>query len=105
VENAAKVFAQNKIEKQAKQEALDALEREDKLLKKVGQLTIENDWLKQNLVSKDDPLPVKRQCELLSLNRTSVYYKFQEPTAQQIEREKLIKSRLDYWACEACGQN
>jgi transposase-like protein len=47
VENAAKVFAQNKIEKQAKQEARDALEREDELMKKVGQLTIENDWLKK----------------------------------------------------------
>jgi hypothetical protein len=46
---------------------------------------------KQNLVSKDDPLLVKRQCEQLSLNRTSVYYKPQEPTAQQIEREELIK--------------
>lgn len=47
VENAARVFAQNKIEKQAKQEAHDALEREDELMKKVGQLTIENDWLKK----------------------------------------------------------
>jgi hypothetical protein len=57
---------------------------------------------KQNLLSKDDPLPVKRQCELLSLNRTSVYYKPQEPTAQQIEREELIKSRLDYWHTQQC---
>jgi transposase-like protein len=77
VENAAKVFAQNRIEKQAKQEARDALELKDELMKKVGLLTIENDWLKknlpkysdligkQNLVSKDDPLPVKRQCALL----------------------------------------
>jgi putative transposase len=47
-------------------------------------------------------LPVKRQCELLSLNRTSVYYKPQEPTAQQIEREELIKSRLDYWHTQQC---
>ncbi len=46
-------------------------------MKKVGQLTLEVDWLKknllrfseqigkQNLVSKDDELSVKRQCELI----------------------------------------
>ncbi len=46
-DNAAKVFSQNKIEKEAKNVANEALEREGDLMKKVGQLIIENDWLKK----------------------------------------------------------
>lgn len=57
---------------------------------------------KQNLVSVNDPLPVKRQCELLEYNRTSVYYKQKMPTPEQIEQEELIKSRLDYWHTHQC---
>lgn len=57
---------------------------------------------KQSLVSKDDPLPVKRQCELLGLNRTSVYYTPKEPTKDELEREEFIKSRLDYWHTTQC---
>ena len=47
-----------------------------------------------NLVSKDDKLPVSRQCELLEVNRTSVYYTPVEPDRGL---ENAIKSRLDYW--------
>lgn len=45
---------------------------------------------------------MKRQCELLGMNRTSVYYKPKEPTAEQVEHEELIKSRLDYWHTKQC---
>lgn len=41
------IFAQKRIEKDAKKQAEEALEREDELMKKVGRLTIENDWLKK----------------------------------------------------------
>lgn len=47
-----------------------------------------------NLVSKEDKLPVSKQCELLEINRTSVYYTPVEPDR---ERENEIKHRLDYW--------
>jgi putative transposase len=47
-----------------------------------------------SLVSKDENLTVARQCELLEVNRTSVYYVPVEPDR---ERESMIKSRLDYW--------
>jgi len=40
---------------------------------------------------------VKRQCELLEVNRTSVYYNPSKPSAEESEREEHIKSRLDYW--------
>jgi len=38
----------------------------------------------------------------LQINRSSVYYKPSEPTAEEIEREELIKSRLDYWHTKMC---
>ena len=47
IENAARVFAQNKLEKEAAQQIRERQEREGELMKKVGQLTIENDWLKK----------------------------------------------------------
>lgn len=40
---------------------------------------------------------MKRQCELLEVNRTSVYYKSSKPSEEESEREELIKARLDYW--------
>ena len=46
------------------------------------------------MVSGDEKLTVTRQCELLEVNRTSVYYKPAEPDR---ERENVIKNRLDYW--------
>jgi len=79
LENAVKVFSESKQEKdlQAKEKAID--EERTELMAKVGQLTIENDWLKKNLkkcleptgrlnlVSKSDKLPVARQCQLLEI--------------------------------------
>ena len=47
-----------------------------------------------SLVSKNDKLSVTRQCELLEINRTSVYY---TPAEQDLDRENKIKNRLDYW--------
>jgi putative transposase len=48
-------------------------------------------------VSKDEELTVKRQCELLDVNRTSYYYEPSKPELAEIEREEKIKARLDYW--------
>jgi len=47
-----------------------------------------------SLVSKDDKLSVSRQCELLEVNRTSIYY---TPSKPDRERETVIKSRIDFW--------
>ena len=46
------------------------------------------------LVSKSDKLSVTRHCELLNINRTSVYYTPVEPDRT---RKNIIKNRLDYW--------
>lgn len=49
------------------------------------------------MVSKDEPLSIKRQCELLGLNRTSFYYTPVARSQADQEREELIKRRIDYW--------
>ena len=85
-----------------------ALERKEKAeyAKKVGQLTMQVDWLKKNLkkhldlttrvnlvqnLLKTKELPVKTGATLLDINRTSVYYK-----GTPISQEKLdCKSIID----------
>jgi transposase-like protein len=47
VENASLVFSQNKVEQQARSEVSAAEEREETLMKKVGSLSIEVDFLKK----------------------------------------------------------
>jgi len=47
VENSSRVFAQGRIEKDAEREVREAAERERELMAKVGQLTLEVDFLKK----------------------------------------------------------
>ena len=48
-------------------------------------------------MEKDSELPVKKQCELLGISRSKVYYVAEEPKKEDLEREGFIKSRIDYW--------
>lgn len=52
---------------------------------------------KLKLVTDDALLTVKRQCELLEVNRSSFYYKPLSPSAEAVQREEYIKQRLDFW--------
>ena len=54
------------------------------------------------MVTRDEGLTVKRQCELLGINRTSFYYEPQTPTEEGILYEEYIKGRLDYWHTKHC---
>lgn len=45
---------------------------------------------------------ISRGCRLLGINRSSLYYKPKTPTQAQIEREELIKARLDWWHTKQC---
>ena len=47
LENSSRVFAQGRIEKEAEREIQEAAERERELMAKVGQLTLEVDFLKK----------------------------------------------------------
>jgi putative transposase len=74
------------------------------LYQKIGRLTTQLTWLKKNLASQltrderialidfeNRKIPLKAQAELLSLNRSSLYYKHQEPSAEEL----AIKHRID----------
>ena len=52
---------------------------------------------RKRLVSSEERLSVTRQCELLDVSRTGVYYKPRMPSQEEVERESHIKSRIDYW--------
>ena len=47
LENSSRVFAQNKVERESMQSIKEYQEKENELMAKVGQLTIEVDWLKK----------------------------------------------------------
>lgn len=84
-----------------------ALERKEKTeyAKKVGQLTMQVDWLKKNLkkhldlttrvnlvqnLLKTKELPVKTGAALLDINRTSVYYKGTRISQEELDCKSII---------------
>ena len=80
MEDGPRVFASSGERKQREQEALEA-----ELCEKIGRLKMELEWLKKKLAasvrerhsvidSEAPVLSVRRQCELLGLNRSSSYY-------------------------------
>ena len=49
------------------------------------------------MIKKDNSLSVRRQCELLGINRSSLYYAPAEPdTAAKLLDEELM-ARIDFW--------
>lgn len=47
IENSAKAFSGSKAERDAKKEAEKARRKEERLMQKIGHLTVEVDWLKK----------------------------------------------------------
>lgn len=43
---------------------------------------------------------MRRQCELLGIQRSTVYYKPAEPSEEQREHEEALMARMDYWHTE-----
>ena len=50
LENIGRIFGETKIEKDAKNKEKELEQREKELMAKVGELTIENDWLKKKSI-------------------------------------------------------
>lgn len=54
-----------------------------------------------DIFDEDNPcfqkLPLVRRCELLGLNRSTVYYQPQKPDPEKTSYEEMLKNRLDYW--------
>jgi putative transposase len=103
------VFEESRRDKElaAKEREMDS--KYEDLLKTVGQLTVERDWLKKNqskcldlttrkgLVRSRSDLTIERQCELLELNVSTYYYKPVEKTPEQLKRDEAIRNALDKW--------
>ena len=49
------------------------------------------------MIRTDSELSVRRQCELLGVTRSTVYYEPKQPDPEQTERKEQIMARLDYW--------
>lgn len=54
------------------------------------------------MVSKNEKLPIKEQCELLEINRTTLYYTPVIAPETALEDEEYVKSRIDYWHTKFC---
>jgi len=52
---------------------------------------------RKSWVSSNEKLSIARQCELLNINRTSIYYEAKERSPEEIELEEYTKSRIDFW--------
>ena len=103
LENAALAFDVGGATREYRQK-IEKLEKENEALAKtLGKTTIERDWAvgklksldlssKRGLVdSKLKSLSVTRQCELIGLNRSSLYYRFVGPSL----RDLAIMRRID----------
>lgn len=104
LENASMAFDLSGATKEYRSE-IEALKGEnDALAKKLGKTTVERDWLQGKLKSSvslsdkrelveagHEALSIVRQCELLGLNRSSLYYQ-PEPIA---EADLAIMHRID----------
>ena len=53
-----------------------------------------------DLIQKTSDLSVRRQCELLGVTRSKVYYTPKAPNEEAIERKERIMALIDYWHTE-----
>jgi len=86
LENAEMAMEPSKIIKEYKDETKKLQEKNDEYAKTVGQLTVENNWMRGKLRNSDSSskkamidselkiLSVVQQCELIELSRSSLYY-------------------------------
>ena len=56
--------------------------------------------LSPDLIQKTNELSVRRQCELLGVTRSKVYYTPKAPDEEAIERKERIMALIDYWHTE-----
>lgn len=99
--NASNAFS-NKKEDSYEQEKVAYEEKIEQLYNTIGQLTVDVIWLKKlnklldlagkkELATKDDSkLSVRRQCKLLNINRSSVYYKERAESNQEVAFKHMM---------------
>ena len=104
LDNASVVF-DDKREENLKEKLAEERKEKSEYAKKVGQLTMQVDWLKKNLkkfvdlttrvnlvqnLLKTKELPVKTGATLLDINRTSVYYKGMPISQEELDCKSII---------------
>ena len=101
--NASMAFEPAKVVSEYKTEIEELKSQNDELAKALGKATVERDWAlgklrgldtpnKRNLVdSKLEDLPMARQCELLKINRSMLYY---QPKIMSLYNKKIM-DRID----------
>ena len=53
-----------------------------------------------SFIQRTNKLSVRRQCELLGMNRSSVYYTPKTPDEEARERKEKIMARIDWWSTQ-----
>ena len=51
----------------------------------------------QDLITKESDISIRRQCELLSINRSSIYYVPVEADRERLLLQEKLMERVDYW--------
>jgi len=110
LDNAEMAMEPSKVVKEFKDENSKLQEQIDEYAKTVGQLTVENNWMRGKLKSSGlsdkkemidselKVLSVLRQCELISLNRSSLYY----ATKPNTKKENLLDKINDIYEDISC---
>lgn len=49
------------------------------------------------MILRDNKLSIRRKCELLSINRSTLYYKPEPPDKAAMELQEKHMERIDYW--------
>ena len=100
LDNAEMAMEPSKVVKEYKEEIKELELKVDKYAKTVGKMTVELDWAKGKLRSSDlidkkamistelKNISITKQCELLGLNRTSLYY---TPSLNSTKEDILLK--------------
>ncbi|MDR3270299.1 MAG: hypothetical protein LBT32_02120 [Peptococcaceae bacterium] len=97
LEKAPRLFEENKAMKEAARREQESSEEKAVMLKAIGQLTLESDFLMKQAHERNKGVFLRRSCELLGAARSSVYDKAKVPSAEEIAHEENIKKRLDSW--------
>ena len=100
-ENASSAFEDSVSTKKYKDEIKEKEEKIEQLEKTLGRTVMERDWLQKkvgslglinkiSLVEPELPISITRQCSLLNVNRTTIYYEHSEK-----KLDRIILNRMD----------
>lgn len=111
LDNVKNVFAEKRKDKEFKESIRSKDKQIEELHKTVGELTVENNWIKKNIenlgfhfrknmiIRGNEDLSITTQCKILNISRSCIYYKPKEP--DKTTEKALIKEIRNIYD-EAC---